>query len=63
MHTPVIAFVLAVGVGNRLLPLTDNRAKPAISSAGKYQALWIWHLTVSSLFLVQTTFKEGKFST
>ena len=39
MHYPVIAFVLAGCVGNRLLPLTENRAKPAISFGGKYQII------------------------
>ncbi len=35
----LIAFVLAGGTGTRLLPLTKDRAKPAISIGGKYRII------------------------
>ena len=37
MRRKVIAFVLAGGRGNRLLPLTRDRAKPAVPFGGKYR--------------------------
>src|SRR5580765_4932350 len=37
MHTKVVTFVLAGGRGNRLLPLTKERAKPAVPFGGKYR--------------------------
>jgi glucose-1-phosphate adenylyltransferase len=37
MQRKMIAFVLAGGMGSRLLPLTKERAKPAISFGGKYR--------------------------
>jgi glucose-1-phosphate adenylyltransferase len=36
MEHQVVAFVLAGGRGTRLLPLTQERAKPAIPFGGKY---------------------------
>src|SRR5947209_13623361 len=33
----VVAFVLAGGRGNRLFPLTEERAKPAVPFGGKYR--------------------------
>jgi len=39
MQHKIIAFVLAGGMGSRLLPLTRNRAKPAISFGGKYRII------------------------
>jgi glucose-1-phosphate adenylyltransferase len=39
MEHQVIAFVLAGGRGNRLLPLTRARAKPAVSFGGKYRII------------------------
>ena len=36
MSDKVVAFVLAGGKGNRLLPLTRDRAKPAVPFGGKY---------------------------
>lgn len=35
----VVAFVLAGGKGNRLLPLTETRAKPAVPFGGKYRII------------------------
>lgn len=37
MQREVVAFVLAGGRGNRLLPLTEERAKPAVPFGGKYR--------------------------
>ncbi|MBK8174012.1 MAG: glucose-1-phosphate adenylyltransferase [Rhodospirillales bacterium] len=37
MNLRALAFVLAGGKGTRLAPLTDDRAKPAVSFAGKYR--------------------------
>ena len=37
MNLRAIAFVLAGGKGTRLAPLTTERAKPAVSFAGKYR--------------------------
>lgn len=37
MNLRVLAFVLAGGKGTRLAPLTNERAKPAVSFAGKYR--------------------------
>jgi glucose-1-phosphate adenylyltransferase len=34
-----VAFVLAGGSGNRLLPLTEHNAKPAVPFAGKYRII------------------------
>ena len=39
MRRRIIAFVLAGGRGTRLLPLTKDRAKPAISIGGKYRII------------------------
>lgn len=39
MQPKIIAFVLAGGTGTRLLPLTRDRAKPAISIGGKYRII------------------------
>jgi len=39
MRRKVVAFVLAGGSGNRLLPLTEYRAKPAMPFGGKYRIL------------------------
>jgi len=39
MQRKVIAFVLAGGIGSRLLPLTRDRAKPALSFGGKYRII------------------------
>jgi len=39
MSPRVIAFVLAGGMGTRLFPLTENRAKPAVSIGGKYRII------------------------
>ena len=39
MQNRVVAFVLAGGRGNRLLPLTQARAKPAVSFGGKYRII------------------------
>lgn len=39
MHHQVTAFVLAGGIGSRLLPLTKDCAKPAISFGGKYRII------------------------
>ena len=39
MEHQVIAFVLAGGSGNRLLPLTKERAKPAVPFGGKYRII------------------------
>ena len=39
MRRKVIAFVLAGGRGNRLLPLTRERAKPAVPFGGKYRII------------------------
>jgi glucose-1-phosphate adenylyltransferase len=35
----VVAFVLAGGMGRRLLPLTQTRAKPAVPFGGKYRII------------------------
>lgn len=37
MNLRAVAFVLAGGKGTRLAPLTEERAKPAVSFAGKYR--------------------------
>ena len=37
MRRKVVAFVLAGGSGNRLLPLTRDRSKPAVPFGGKYR--------------------------
>lgn len=39
MEHQVVAFVLAGGSGNRLLPLTQERAKPAVHFGGKYRII------------------------
>lgn len=39
MEHPVVAFILAGGRGKRLLPLTKDRAKPAIPFGGKYRII------------------------
>jgi glucose-1-phosphate adenylyltransferase len=39
MQNQVITFVLAGGRGNRLLPLTQERAKPAVAFGGKYRII------------------------
>lgn len=39
MEHQVVAFVLAGGSGNRLLPLTKERAKPAVPFGGKYRII------------------------
>jgi len=39
MQSRVVAFVLAGGRGNRLLPLTQARAKPAVPFGGKYRII------------------------
>lgn len=39
MEHQVVAFVLAGGSGNRLLPLTQERAKPAVPFGGKYRII------------------------
>lgn len=39
MQHEVVAFVLAGGRGNRLLPLTEERAKPAVPFGGKYRII------------------------
>ena len=39
MEHQVVAFVLAGGRGNRLLPLTKERAKPAVPFGGKYRII------------------------
>ena len=39
MRTRVVAFVLAGGQGNRLLPLTENSSKPAIPFGGRYRII------------------------
>ena len=37
MRHKIVAFVLAGGKGNRLMPLTQDRAKPAVPFGGKYR--------------------------
>ncbi len=37
MQPQVVTFVLAGGRGNRLFPLTEERAKPAVPFGGKYR--------------------------
>ncbi len=37
MQVKVLAFVLAGGKGTRLMPLTNDRAKPAVPFGGKYR--------------------------
>ena len=37
MRRKIVAFVLAGGRGNRLLPLTRGRSKPAVPFGGKYR--------------------------
>lgn len=39
MASKVVTFVLAGGAGNRLLPLTENTAKPAVPFGGKYRII------------------------
>lgn len=39
MMTKVVTFVLAGGAGNRLLPLTEENAKPAVPFGGKYRII------------------------
>lgn len=39
MATKVVTFVLAGGAGNRLLPLTEDIAKPAVPFGGKYRII------------------------
>ena len=39
MQHQVVAFVLAGGRGNRLFPLTEERAKPAVPFGGKYRII------------------------
>ena len=39
MNPRVVAFVLAGGMGSRLLPLTEARAKPAVPFGGKYRII------------------------
>jgi glucose-1-phosphate adenylyltransferase len=39
MQHQVVTFVLAGGRGNRLLPLTQERAKPAVPFGGKYRII------------------------
>lgn len=39
MATKVVTFVLAGGAGNRLLPLAEHCAKPAVPFAGKYRII------------------------
>src|ERR1700739_3952493 len=39
MQHQVVAFVLAGGSGNRLMPLTKERAKPAVPFGGKYRII------------------------
>ena len=34
-----LTIILAGGVGSRLSPLTDNRAKPAVPFGGKYRII------------------------
>jgi len=37
MRRKIVAFVLAGGRGNRLLPLTRERSKPAVPFGGRYR--------------------------
>lgn len=39
MSAKVLTFVLAGGAGNRLLPLTEENAKPAVPFGGKYRII------------------------
>jgi len=39
MAAKVVTFVLAGGAGNRLLPLTEDSAKPAVPFGGKYRII------------------------
>jgi glucose-1-phosphate adenylyltransferase len=39
MEREVVTFVLAGGSGNRLFPLTEERAKPAVPFGGKYRII------------------------
>jgi glucose-1-phosphate adenylyltransferase len=39
MNPRVVTFVLAGGMGRRLLPLTEERAKPAVPFGGKYRII------------------------
>src|SRR5579862_1989184 len=39
MAKKVVTFVLAGGAGNRLLPLTEDTAKPAVPFGGKYRII------------------------
>ncbi|HLJ77542.1 MAG TPA: glucose-1-phosphate adenylyltransferase [Acidobacteriaceae bacterium] len=39
MANRVVTFVLAGGAGNRLLPLTEDTAKPAVPFGGKYRII------------------------
>lgn len=39
MQHQLVTFVLAGGRGNRLFPLTEDRAKPAVPFGGKYRII------------------------
>lgn len=39
MLDKTLAIILAGGVGTRLQPLTDDRAKPAVPFGGKYRII------------------------
>ncbi len=39
MRTDTLAVILAGGIGSRLRPLTDHRAKPAVPFGGKYRII------------------------
>lgn len=39
MASKIVTFVLAGGAGNRLLPLTEGSAKPAVPFGGKYRII------------------------
>ena len=38
-HHKVLVMILAGGVGKRLMPLTRDRAKPAVPFGGKYRII------------------------
>ena len=38
-HNKVLAMILAGGQGKRLLPLTKDRAKPAVPFGGRYRII------------------------